>query len=157
MQTCPNCGELLGDSVKVCFKCHYSFTHKRVITNDEYASQKNQQMEDLKKREEELERKKEEFKRKEELKNGLKKEQLPKNPLFEYQVIVINDLPDGQVNYIKIQETLNEWSDKGWRLHSVYSSEIGKNSTAVSILGFGSITNATIDQTVMIFERCIKA
>ena len=150
MKNCPNCGEILGDSVKVCFKCRYSFAHKRVITSNEQASQRNQQMEELKKKEEER-------KRIEELKNEVKNEQLSKNPLFEYKVIVVNDLSDGQVNDIKIQETLNEWSERGWKLHSIYSSEIGKVSTAVSVLGFGSITNATIDQTVLVFERCIKA
>lgn len=108
MKTCPNCGELLGDSVKECFKCHYSYKYKE----------------------------------------DAKREQLSKNSLFEYKVIVIEDLPSGEVNTIKIQQTLDEWSEKGWRLHSVYSSEIGKNAIAV--------VNATINQTVMIFERCIK-
>ena len=116
------------------------------MTSDEQASQRNKQMEELKRREEERKSKDE-----------AKLEQLSKNPLFEYKVVVINDLSYGQVDNEKIQDTLNEWSEKGWRLHSIYSSEIGKNSTAVSISGFGSITNATIDQTVLIFERCIKA
>ncbi len=133
MKNCPNCGEILGDSVEICFKCRYNFNYNKVITNME------------------------ELKEKEKLKNEIKNEQLSKNPLFEYKVIVVNDLSDGQVNDIKIQETLNEWSDKGWKLHSIYSSEIGKVSTTVSILGFGAITNATIDQTVLIFERCIKS
>lgn len=142
MKNCPNCNELLGDSVTECFNCHYSYIYKRVITKDEQMVKKKQQMKELEKREEE---------------NRLKQAQLSKNPLFEYKVIVINDLSSGQVDNIKIQETLNEWSEKGWRLHSIYSSEIGKNSTGISIAGFGSITNATIDQTVLIFERCIKA
>lgn len=128
MKTCPNCGELLGDAVKECFKCHYNY-------------------------EEVSKRKEEESK----LKDEAKKDQLSKNPLFEYKVIVINDLSNGQVDNIKIQEALDEWSEKGWRLHTIFSSEIGKNSTGVSIASFGSITNATIDQTILIFERCIKA
>lgn len=142
MKTCPNCGELIGDSVNECFKCHYSYIYNRVSTKEERMSKKNRQ-------EEELKRKEEEFKRKE--------EQLSKNPLFEYKVIVINDLSDGQVNDKRIQEVLDEWSKKGWKLHSIFSSEIGKNSLGVSIAGFGSITNATIDQTILVFERCIKA
>lgn len=35
MKTCPNCGELLGDSVKDCFKCHFNFEVKRVLTSEE--------------------------------------------------------------------------------------------------------------------------
>ena len=29
MKSCPNCGELLGDSVKVCFKCRYDFVRQQ--------------------------------------------------------------------------------------------------------------------------------
>lgn len=102
MKNCPNCKEVLGDYAKICFKCRYNFEHNKVITNME------------------------ELKEKERLKNEAKNEQLSKNPLFEYKVIVVNDLSDGQVNSIKIQEALNEWSEKGWKLHSIYSSEVGK-------------------------------
>lgn len=112
MKICPNCGELLGDSVKECFKCHCNYA---------YEAQKKEEA---------------------------KREQLSKNQLFEYKVIIIEDLPSGEVDNMKIQRTLDEWSEKGWRLHSIYSSEIGKNAIAV--------VNATINQTVMIFERCIK-
>ena len=77
--------------------------------------------------------------------------------MFEYKVIVINDLSSGEIDEKTIQNTLTEWSEKGWRLHTIFSSEIGKNSAGVSIAGFGSIINATIDQTILIFERCIKA
>lgn len=128
MKTCPNCGELLGDSVTECFNCQYSYTYKKVIT-------KNEQIEE----------------------SRLRQAQLSKNPLFEYELVVINDLSNGQVDSQKIQAALDEWSGKGWRLHSIYSSEIGKNTTGISVAGFGSMTNATIDQTILVFERCIKA
>jgi uncharacterized protein YbjQ (UPF0145 family) len=35
MKTCPNCKEILGDSVKECFNCRYSFIYNRVITQEE--------------------------------------------------------------------------------------------------------------------------
>lgn len=104
MKTCPNCGELLGDSVKECFKCHCNVAY--------------------------------EFQRKETERR--------------------EDLSSGQVDNKKIQQTLNEWSKKGWGLHSIYSSEIGRNSAATSIVRLGVTINATINETVMIFERCIK-
>lgn len=31
MKTCPNCGELVGNRVEVCFNCKYSFRYKRVV------------------------------------------------------------------------------------------------------------------------------
>ena len=110
-------------------------------------------MEEQKRKEEEEIKRKEDLK----LKEIARKEQLATNPLFEYQVIVIQDLPEGQVDYVRIQGALDAWSKEGWRLHSIFSSEVGKVSSSVSIAGFGSITNATIDQTILVFERCIKA
>lgn len=41
--------------------------------------------------------------------------------------------------------------------HIQFREEIGKNTTGISVDGFGSMTNATIDQTILVFERCIKA
>lgn len=38
----------------------------------------------------------------------------------------------------------------------MYSNELGKNSSGISIMGATGITNATICQQVMVFERCIK-
>lgn len=131
MKTCPNCGELLGDSVKECFKCHCNVAY-------EFQRKETERREEAKRKEEAINK------------------QLSKNPLFEYEIIVIEDLSSGQVDNKKIQQTLNEWSKKGWRLHSIYSSEIGRNSAAVSIVRLGVTINATINETVMIFERCIK-
>ena len=84
-------------------------------------------------------------------------EQIKNNPLYEYETIVINDNSDGTVNTKQIQDTLLEYSKAGWRLHSIFTNEIGK-STVSAFIGFiGSNVNATIDQTIIIFERCIKA
>ena len=84
-------------------------------------------------------------------------EQIKNNPLYEYETIVINDNSDGTVNTKQIQDTLLEYSKAGWRLHSIFTNEIGK-STVGAFIGFiGSNVNATIDQTIIIFERCIKA
>ncbi|MDE6851514.1 MAG: hypothetical protein K2J67_03370 [Lachnospiraceae bacterium] len=35
MKNCPNCGELLGDSVEVCYTCRYNNILRRVLTMDE--------------------------------------------------------------------------------------------------------------------------
>lgn len=121
MKTCPNCGEILGDSINVCFKCRYDFNAGNKIREEQ------------------------------------KKIQLAKNPLFEYRIVTVNDLSTGEIDDDKIQKVLNEWSGNGWTLHTIFTNEIGKTSSAASIGGFGAGINATIDQTVLIFERCIKA
>ncbi|MBD5481433.1 MAG: DUF4177 domain-containing protein [Lachnospiraceae bacterium] len=145
MKTCPKCGELLGDSIKVCFKCRYDFNYNRVISRTEFAEQREKQIQQQNKQIEEAK-----------LREDQKKIQLTKNSLFEYQVITVDDLSTGQADKGGIQNVLNEWSRKGWRLHSIFTNEIGKTSTGASFAGFGSSINATICQTILVFERCIK-
>ena len=35
MKNCPNCDELLGDSVEVCYACRYNYKLGRVLTMEE--------------------------------------------------------------------------------------------------------------------------
>lgn len=143
MKTCPHCGELLGDSLDTCFNCMYSFELNKIITNEEKI--------------EFQQKKREDEKTKLEIKENQKSIQLPKNPLFEYHVSIVNNLDTGEIDHTRLQLVLDTWSEKGWRLHSIFNNELGKTSSSVSIGILGSNVNATIDQTVLIFERCIKA
>ena len=54
----------------------------------------------------------------------------------------------GKFDQDKVQHLINNYAMNGWRLHSAFTNEVGKNAA----LGI----NATINQTVLIFERCIK-
>lgn len=87
----------------------------------------------------------------------LRSVQLPKNPQYEYQIVSVGDMDSGEINIREIQRILNQYSEDGWKLHSAFTNELGKNSSATSIGSFGSGTNATIDQTILIFERYIDA
>ena len=49
-------------------------------------------------------------------------------------------------------ELINDHAKKGWKLHTVYSNELGKN--ALRILNIG--VNTTACEDVLIFERRIK-
>ena len=60
---------------------------------------------------------------------------------------------DGFTDVKEMKRILAERVNNGWRLHSVYSNILGVN--AVKVLGIG--TNATISETVMLFERSVKA
>ena len=66
---------------------------------------------------------------------------------YEYKVVTIKNDFDGTVAEQNLQNILNEYAAKGWKLHSIYSNELGKNSL------FG--INATIGQDILIFERKI--
>lgn len=156
MKTCPECGELLGDSVNLCFKCCYNFQLERKMTQDEREKEREKEQQ----KQTEIERQKAETERlKAEIetqKANEKRIQLSKNPLFEYKVVIINNLETGEVNEIQMQITLNTYAENGWKLHSVFNNELGKTSSSVAVGFLGTTVNATIDQTVLIFERCIK-
>lgn len=54
------------------------------------------------------------------------------------------------LQYIEINNTiLKQKSDEGYRVVSIFTNEIGKNSLSVAGVG----VNSTVDQTVVIFER----
>lgn len=139
MKTCPNCNEIIGDSAQVCFNCNYNFLYKRVLTKDE---------------QKQLEKDKENIKK---IRQEEADIQILKNPLYEYQVVIVNNLETGEINQIQLQTALNTYAENGWKLHSVFNNELGKTSSSVAIGFLGSSVNATIDQTVLIFERCIKS
>lgn len=157
MKTCPECGELLGDSVETCFNCSYNFNLKRKLTKNEIEEKKKKSEQEKHKLELENNKLEEERRKQlvaERLKENERITKLSKNPIFEYQTVIINNLKTGAINQIEFQKTLETWSQKGWRLHSVFNNELGKT---VSPTILGPDLNATIDQTVLIFERCIKA
>lgn len=147
MKTCPNCDELLGDSVRVCFNCNYDFFYNKVLTRQEVI---NNQI-----KEEEIRKKEEDQKKKIQIE---KYSQFEKNPRFEYISVVIDDSTDGTINNSLLQAQLDKYADEGWRLHTVFTNEV--NTSSIGMIGAGGIgasENTTIEQTILIFERCIKA
>lgn len=143
MKSCPICGELVGDSAKSCFNCQYNFELKRKVTNEEARKLREKQAKKQENQKEQLKAQREQL-----LKN---------NSLFEYQVVIVNNLSTGEVNNLAIQTYLDSFSNQGWRLHSVFNNELGKTSSSVAVGFVGSSVNATIDQTVLIFERCVQS
>ena len=146
MKKCPNCGELIGDNVSECFNCHYNYIYKRIITQQERKIERDKKNELIKKHLED----------KISLEND-KEKQIKNNPIYEYDTVVVNDNNDGTTNKNEIQNVLNKYSQNGWKLHSITTNEVGKTLTGVSIGFIGSNINATICQTILIFERCIKS
>ena len=47
---------------------------------------------------------------------------------YEYETVVINDLITGEIDSEKLQKTLESYALNGWRLHSVFTNEVGRNS-----------------------------
>lgn len=58
----------------------------------------------------------------------------------------------GTIDKQEMMRILSEHTKNGWKLHTIYSNELGKN--ALGILGLG--INATACEDVLIFERRVK-
>ncbi len=134
MKTCPKCNELIGDSVETCFNCRYNFILGRVVKQEERHGIAEE-------------------KKKQEIEFDMNRN---KNALYEYQVVVLQDKRTGEFDVEQYRNILNNYSAKGWRLKTVFLNEIGKNASSVGYGGFSSGTNATIDQTILTFERCVR-
>ena len=83
-------------------------------------------------------------------------EKLSINDLYEYDVVTITDKSTGAMDVVSLQNVLSERGKLGGRLVNSFTNEIGVNSSSISYAGYTSGTNATIDQTILIFERCIR-
>lgn len=83
-------------------------------------------------------------------------EALKINDLYEYDVDVVYDDINGNEDFPNLILSLTEHSTKGWRLVNMINNELGKTSESFSFRGFGTSTNATIEQTVLIYERLLK-
>lgn len=78
------------------------------------------------------------------------------NDLYEYEVVSITDDVTGAIDVNRLSAILKIYASEGWRLKTTITNEIGKNSVGVVFGSVGSGTNATIDQTILIFERRIE-
>ena len=132
---------------------------QRVKTEDEEAQVRIERQEKERKAQEAIEKEREktvqELKQSREL-NQFHTDNINKNALYEYRVELVSDLSNGVPNYQQISRLLNEYAEKRWRLHTMVVNEIGKNSNAVGIGGISAGVNATVDITMMVFERCIE-
>ena len=80
----------------------------------------------------------------------------PYNAKYEYAVESIPDNSDGSANTALIAAIISNYASKGWRLHKTMVNEIGRTSQSSGVGGFSTGTNATIEQTILVFERCVK-
>ena len=71
---------------------------------------------------------------------------------YEYDVVTIINEGHGQIDKQKMLKVLSERAQQGWKLHTIYSNELGKN--AISLLGLG--VNSTACEDVLIFERRVE-
>lgn len=85
-----------------------------------------------------------------------KEQSAPINDTYEYEVLEVVDNNDGSSNANRIKAEINRMARLNWRLVSVTTNEIGKQSSSLGFGGISSGSNATIDSTILIFERRIR-
>ncbi len=78
-----------------------------------------------------------------------------KNPKYEYKTVVVADEMNGGANIDSINTILNSYASQGWKLHTAFTNELGKNTSSGGYGGVSMGSNATIDEVILIFERCI--
>lgn len=74
----------------------------------------------------------------------------------EYRTEYLFDDASGELRKRDLDDVLERYAADGWRLHTMVVNEAGKNETTVGVGGFSSGVNATLDVTILVFERCIK-
>lgn len=127
LKKCPICKKSANYDAEFCSDCGFSFKPVPAIDYNEIAKIHNARY-----------------------------EQYKKNAFYEYDYVVVQNKADGSTDEERIKEIMASHAMQGWRLIIMYSNELGKNSVGLTIAGIGGVTNSTICEDVMVFERCIK-
>ena len=77
------------------------------------------------------------------------------NDVFEYDVVSVLDMEHGGVDVDRLNKVITSHASEGWRLISMFSNEVGHNSTMSDVDGVSVGINATADQNILVFERCV--
>ena len=144
MPECPNCHGYYFGNPSVCYKCNYDFKLRMVISDEEKIKRERQERiqreERIKSNTEQRTEVMEETNRigreyeKKQLYDYIaanKPQQLLKNARYEYEVIIINDLPTGEIDYPAVKEAINAFASEGWRLTHAFTNEIGKTASTI--------------------------
>lgn len=149
MPECPHCREYYFGNPDQCPKCYYDFK-MRVVHKPQAVVEREEW-----KVKQEIERKQqaiEQAKRS----NDERAMAVLRSARYEYATEYLRDSRNGLLNKSTLDDILFRYASEGWRLHSVFTNEAGKNASAIGIGGVTAGSNATMDVTILIFERCIK-
>lgn len=162
MIMCPKCGKKNSDRAAACFSCGTNLNGALEDQETQRRLKDNwRQQEEIKRKQEGIIRKQEEQMKvvnriSAEAGQADLTEKIKINDLYEYDVVTITDKSTGAMDVVSLRKVLSEHGKLGWRLVNSFTNEIGVNRSSTSFAGYSSGTNATIDQTILIFERCIK-
>ena len=149
MPECPHCGGYYFGNPDQCPKCYYHFKEKRVLKPEDIVIREQRERERKEEQhKQEMERAKQE--------RDARALALLSSAQYEYTTVYLADSCSGMLDKNALDTTLQQHAAQGWRLHSVFTNEAGKNASSVGFGGVTAGTNSTMDITILIFERCIK-
>ena len=149
MPECPHCREFYFGNPDQCPKCYYDFKAKIVRKPQAVVEQEEWKVK------QELERKQQAIEQAKRV-NDERTLAAIHSARYEYATEYLGDSRNGLLRKSELDAVLSRYAIDGWRLHSVFTNEAGKNASAVGIGGVTVGTNSTMDVTILIFERCIK-
>lgn len=160
MKKCPKCNEWIGDNADVCFNCKYDFISKTIISDSVITQRERQRIANAQqKQEQRINAAREKIQQQEEAEYIYKtahnlglSSKLQINDIYEYDVCTVKDKSSGEIDVLALKKELEARGKEGWHLVNTVTNQLGVNG--VSVAGFS--TNTTIDETILIFERCIK-
>lgn len=126
MKECPKCAEMLEDKAEKCINCGFVFKDQSAGSGEEQNAEQQES------------------------------KILEMNDLYEYDVVSILDKEHGGVDVDRLCKVVSSHAAKGWKLTFAFTNEIGHDSSSSDIGGVSVGINSTIDQNILIFERCIK-
>lgn len=166
MKECPICHELIGDFADNCFNCQYSFVLGKIpnqvereniikdqATKTEHEQNFQQHLQQKRYADAQIR-----SKLQEEIQNiqKNKNDNLLKNPYYEYQTVQLSDTQNGYLPKEKLQKALDQYSQEGWRLHTMSTNVASTSSVGIAANHVGAAKSSTIEITTLVFERCIR-
>lgn len=160
MKRCPKCNELIGDNADICFNCKYDFVSKKIVSDSIISQREQQRIANARqKQEQRIASAKAKIDQQAEANYSFQvardaelNSKLQINDIYEYDIVAVKDKSSGEIDIISLQRELETHGKEGWHLVNTVTNELGVNG--VSVAGFS--TNTTIEETILIFERCIK-
>lgn len=166
MKKCPNCHELVGDTADNCFNCQYSFvlgklpnqSERENIIKDQTAKTEHEQNFQVYLQQKRYADAQVRSKLQEEIQNiqNNRNDNLLKNPYYEYQAVQLRDTQNGYLPQNKLQSVLDQFSQEGWKLHTMSTNVVSTSSVGIAANHVGAAKSASMEITTLIFERCIR-
>lgn len=152
MKECPNCHELIGDTADNCFNCQYSFMLGKIPNRAE--------REDIIKYQAEKTELEQNFQvRLQQVIQNIQKDRndiILKNPFYEYKTVQLSDNKNGCLPKERLQSVLDQYSQEGWRLHTITTNIASTSSLGITDSYIGAAKSSTDEITTLVFERCIR-